>query len=256
MPEARFGHGCILIDSIMFIHGGYCEMESRFTNTLYGLNLDTLIWRLYPCTGTYVKERDFHTATGVEKHKIVVFGGRCGRMTPIFTLDAYDEKFYCCDLRNGKWSQMITTGYKPLGRRSHVAACWRESIIYFGGYNSIMNIHFADVFILNITTNHITEVRPWGEYPCARRRPACVLAGSELIICGGTSPVFVEENNDQHIMFDHSDTIVLNLFPSLQEMCLSFILNNCIDYSLLPPHLCSYLAELSSFDSNKNSIIL
>ena len=248
VPEARDGHGCTFIDPVMFIHGGYCEMESRFTNTLYGLDLETLIWRLYPCTGAFVKERHLHTATAVGNHKIIVFGGRCSHM---FSFD-YDDKFYCYDLRDSKWSQMVTTGYKPMGRRSHIAACCRESIIYFGGYNPNTDVHFADLFILNVVTNHITEVRPWGEYPCARRRPACALVGSELMMCGGTSPALVEEKK-QHVMYDHSDTFVLNLFPSLQEMCFSFILNNSIDYSSLPPHLRSYLTKLRSLDGKRTA---
>jgi len=252
VPEARDGHGCTLIDSIMFIHGGYCEMESRFTNTLYGLNLETLLWELYPCKGVYVKERDFHTATAIGKHKLIVFGGRSDEMAPIFSNhDIYDDQFYCCDLRDGSWSQVITTGYKPVGRRSHSAAYYRESIIYFAGFNACQKKHFGDVFILNVNTNHITEVRPWGEYPCARRRSACALIGSELIICGGTSPEIIE-GRKKPVLVDRSDTFILNLFPSLQEMCISFILASGIDYSLLPSHLCSHLKELSLLASKRD----
>ena len=248
-PDASLGHSCTLIGSTMFIHGGFCSIESKCTNTLHGLNLETLIWKLYPCAGTNVEERFLHTATAVGNYKIVIFGGVSGHIS---SMDAvYDERFYSYDLRDGKWSPIVTTGYKPMGRRSHIAANFRKSIIYFGGYTPIKDIHFADVFILNVTTYHITEVRPWGEYPCARRRPACALVGSELIICGGTSPVLVGENK-QRIMFDHSDTFVLNLFPSLQEMCFSFILNHDMDYSSLPPHLHSYLMKLNLLDKKRN----
>ena len=73
VPNARVGHGCTLIGPVMFIHGGYCEAESNFTNTLYGLNLETLVWELYPCKGVHVKERDFHTATAVGEHRIIIF---------------------------------------------------------------------------------------------------------------------------------------------------------------------------------------
>ena len=33
---------------------------------------------------------------------------------------------------------------------------------------------------------HITELRPFGDSPCPRRRVGCALIGSEFIICGGT----------------------------------------------------------------------
>ena len=92
--------------------------------------------------------------------------------------DVYDDKFYCYNLQDGKWVQMITSGYSPGGRRSHSAVHFRESVIYFDGFNARKKKHFGDVFILNINTNHITEVRPWGEYPCARRLSACALVGT------------------------------------------------------------------------------
>ena len=245
VPEARDGHGCTRIGPVMFIHGGYCEMESRFTNTLYGLNLETLVWENYPCKGVHVMERDFHSATGVGKNKIVIFGGRSDQMAPIFSgHDIYDDKFYCYDLRDGTWSEMITTGYNPGGRRSHSAAYFRESVIYFGGFNARQKKHFGDLFILNINTYHITEVRPWGHYPCARRRSACALVGTELIICGGTSPEFIE-GKKHPVLVDRSDTFILNLFPSLQELCLSTIIANTIHYTSLPLHFHTHIELLT-----------
>ena len=252
VPDARDGHGCTMIGPVMFIHGGYCEMQSKFTNTLYGLNLETLVWELYPCKGVHVMERDFHTATAVGKHKIVVFGGRSDRMAPIFSgYDIYDDKFYCYDLQDGNWSQMITTGYNPGGRRSHSAVYFRENLIYFAGFNAKEKEHFGDLFVLNVNTNHISEVRPWGEYPCARRRSACALVGTELIICGGTSPETIEGRNNP-VLVDRSDTFILNLFPSLQEMCISFIIANNMDYSSLPLHFHWYLKELSRLANERD----
>ena len=234
-----FGHSCTMIGSIMFIHGGLTrEWPWEYTNDLYGLDLETLMWRLYPCTGTHVEGRWFHTATAVRNHKIIVFGGCYHR-------HCYDKNFYCYDLRDGKWSQMITTGYEPIGRHGHIAAYCRESIIYHGGYSSGGPIRrdMGDMIVLNTITNHITRVRPWGEHPCGIWA-SCVLVGSELIICGGSKG-----------RYDCSETFVLNLFPSLQEMCVSFILNNGMDYSLLPPHLCLYLMKLSSLDKKRNETI-
>ena len=251
VPSARESYGCTMIGPVMFIHGGY-ETEYKCTNTLYGLKLETLVWELYPCKGAHVKERGFHTATAVGKHKIIVFGGRSDRMALFSGHDVYDDKFYCYNLQDGKWAQMITSGYNPGGRECHSAVHFRESVIYFAGFNARKKKHFGDVFILNINTNHITEVRPWGEYPCARRLSACALVGTELIICGGTSPEVIE-GRTKPVLVDRSDTFVLNLFPSLQEMCVSFINANEIDYSPLSPHLYSYLRELSMLASKRNA---
>ncbi|XP_065895258.1 kelch domain-containing protein 3-like isoform X1 [Dysidea avara] len=127
VPAARDDHGCTVIGSVMFIHGGYCEMESQFTNTLYGLNLETIIWTKYPDKSTRVVESDFHTAIAVGQDKIIVFGGRFDELASMFSArDIYDDKFYCYDLHKLVWSEMVTTGYKPAGRRSHCAGCMKR----------------------------------------------------------------------------------------------------------------------------------
>ena len=252
VPEARDGHGCTMIGPIMFIHGGSNEIKSRFTNTLYGLNLDTLVWENYPRKGVHVMERDFHTATAVGKNKIIIFGGRSDQMGPISSgYEIYDDKFYCYDLRDKTWSEMITTGYNPGGRQSHSAAYFRESVIYFGGFNARQKKHFGDLFILNGNTYHITEVRPWGHYPCARRRYACALVGTEMIICGGTNPEIME-GKVHPILVEHSDTYILSLFPSLQELCISFINASDMDYSSLPLHFHQYLKKLDLLADKRN----
>ena len=61
-----------MIGSIMFIHGGLTRERWEYTNDLYGLDLETLIWRLYPCTGTHVEGRQFHTTTAVRSLCLVV----------------------------------------------------------------------------------------------------------------------------------------------------------------------------------------
>ena len=252
VPEARDGHGCTMIGPVMFIHGGYCEMESRFTNTLYGLNLETLVWENYLCKGVHVMERDFHTATAVGENKIIIFGGRSDQMAPIFSgYEIYDDKFYCYDLRDNTRSEMITTGYNPGGRRSHSAAYFRESVIYFGGFNGREKKHFGDLFILNGNTHHITEVRPWGHYPCARRRSACALVGTEMIICGGTSAEIIK-GIKRSVLVDRSDTFILNLFPSLQELCFSTIIANTILYTSLPLHFQDHIGLLTAMAGERD----
>ena len=43
---------------------------------------------------------------------------------------------------------MKPSGYQPEGRRSHCAVRYSENkVLYFGGYNSLSERHFNDVFI-------------------------------------------------------------------------------------------------------------
>ena len=64
-----------VMGSCLYLHGGIDEAEFRFTNDLFVLDLETLIWRLLPEAGDEVMQRDFHSAVAVDD-KIVVFGGR------------------------------------------------------------------------------------------------------------------------------------------------------------------------------------
>ena len=63
-----------------------------------------------------------------------------------------------------------------------------------------------------IDTWHVTEIRPFGSNPCPRHRMGCALVGSEILICGGTSPMKVERMGDvKEILHDHSDVHILHL---------------------------------------------
>jgi len=62
-----------------------------------------------------------------------------------------------------------------------------QTLVYTIVIGQIKEIHlYLLVLFFYTATNHITEVRPWGEYPCARRRSACALVGTEIVIFGGT----------------------------------------------------------------------
>lgn len=202
-------------------------MGDRLSNALYGLNLETLIWKQYPCSGMYVKERMSHTATAVGNGKIIVYGGLIDLDIDPLVSSIYDvEKrcdgnFYCYDLTDGKWSQLLTTGYTPGGRQGHVAAYYKKGIIYCGS---------LDLFVLNVTTNHITRVATRGESPCNKRLLVGAMVGSELII------------------LSKPGTFVLSWIPSLQDLCVACIVDNVIDDIYLPFHLRWAVFKFTSFE--------
>ena len=49
--------------------------DIKFSSDILAFNMETFIWRKLPSTGFRVPERDFHTATTVNR-KLLVFGGR------------------------------------------------------------------------------------------------------------------------------------------------------------------------------------
>ena len=59
---------------------------------------------------------------------------------------------------------------------------------------------------------HITEIRPFGMNPCPRRRVGCAKVGSEILICGGTSPhTVIRDGKEREILHDHNDVYILHL---------------------------------------------
>jgi hypothetical protein len=70
---------------------------------------------------------------------------------------------------------------------------------------SLFYIYFVDTWL-------VSEVRPFGNVPCPRRRVGCALVGSDLFICGGTSPIEVTRGGLQkEILHDHNDVYILHL---------------------------------------------
>ena len=68
----------------------------------------------------------------------------------------------------------------------------------------------ADMFVTD--TWHVNELRPFGDGPAPRRRVGCALIGTEVLICGGTSPKKVDKNGKElEILHDNDEMYILQL---------------------------------------------
>ena len=78
---------------------------------------------------------------------------------------------------------------------------------------NVSHIHVHVCTCTRTTDNWlITEIRPFGDVPCPRRRVGCALVGSDLFICGGTSPIEVtRDGQKKEILHDHNDVYILHL---------------------------------------------
>lgn len=56
----------------------------------------------------------------------------------------------------------------------------------FGGYNSIREQHYSDMFEYDPQTLNWSIVKPLGDGPCDRRRQACIAVGHRVFVFGGT----------------------------------------------------------------------
>jgi hypothetical protein len=247
-PSSRDGHACTLLGNEMIVHGGFASRVIKFSGDMYAFNLDEHTWRKFPKRGERVPERDFHVAT-VVGNKVVVFGGRSDVFAPYFTAnDIYPHEFFYYELETYQWCKAPKKGpYRPDGRRSLTAVAFGENVLYFGGYNATKKCHYGDLFVLNTATWECTEIRPFGDAPPPRRRVGCALIGSNLMICGGTSPVVVERDGKKmEILHDHSDMYILHLIPSLEQLCITVLVKENVNLTLLPVHMQQRIADLLS----------
>uniref|UniRef100_A0A1X7UYZ5 BTB domain-containing protein n=1 Tax=Amphimedon queenslandica TaxID=400682 RepID=A0A1X7UYZ5_AMPQE len=224
LPRSRDGHACTA--------NGLDVGSYRHTNDLYAFDMDTYIWTLLPQNSDrHIAGRDFHTATLVDG-KIVAFGGRCNEIR-------YEKAFFEYSLNKKKWTIVEPSGYQPEGRRSHCAVRYSENkVLYFGGYNSKIERHFNDVFIYDSLNQHTVEVIPFGIPPVPRRRCGYCIINNEVIFCGGTSPRDMIINGEKRsVLHDHSDTIVLSLLPTLQQLAMIAVKELELDAAVLPIHI-------------------
>lgn len=61
-----------------------------------------------------------------------------------------------------------------------------NKIYIFGGYNTLEEKHFNDMYEFEPVTCKWREINTLGSGPCARRRQACVLVGDRVFLFGGT----------------------------------------------------------------------
>lgn len=186
IPGVRDGHSACIVGSHMYIFGGFEEEINQFSCDVHCLNLTSMCWSYVETTQTPPSYRDFHTATVLD-NRMYVFGGRGDRHSPFHT----QEEIYCAqivylDLRTLEWHTPETSGDMPVGRRSHSAFEYGGRLMMFGGYNSILDRHFNELYAFDPATLRWSMVHTMGVAPSPRRRQVCLVLGKRMFLFGGT----------------------------------------------------------------------
>ncbi|XP_050549045.1 kelch domain-containing protein 3-like [Daktulosphaira vitifoliae] len=229
-PVPRDGHSACIINYCMYIYGGF--QESQFSQDLCMFDFRSMTWHKIRTEGTPPSLRDFHTATAID-NKMYVFGGRGDVHAPRITdREVYCSEIYYFDTTTHTWIRPNVYSNKPPGRRSHSAFYHNGFLYIFGGFNRNMNLHFQDINRYDPTSSTWMTITPKGVSPCARRRQICLVIENRVFISGGTSPIppkppiplrqmdydLTEQLFNQ--LKDHDDLHILDLNPSLKDMCL------------------------------------
>ncbi|KAL3068030.1 hypothetical protein niasHT_038020 [Heterodera trifolii] len=221
-PPSRDGHSAVVNGDFMFIFGGFEEREHRFSQETYAFHFPTKVWKKLKTEGESPQYRDFHAAC-VLGGKMYVFGGRSDEMGQLHTShDVYCDKLHCLDLKTLRWHrpEVKEPTTAPCGRRSLTMWTYREAIYIFGGYQSIRNAHFNDLWRFDPTTNRWAELLPSGQMPSPRRRQCTVLVGDRVFLFGGTMPNGERKSG----LSDLGDLFVLDFAPSLATLCCQTVL--------------------------------
>lgn len=247
IPAARDGHSACVINNSMYIFGGYEEHTDQFSQDVHKLDLKSMEWSYVRTKGEPPSYRDFHSATAINNY-MYIFGGR-GNTGPYHTRDeVYCDQVIFLDTQTMSWIRPEVKGYRPLGRRSHSAYCYKGQLFIFGGYNGIHQKHYNDLVRYDPESSRWSIVKPRGNGPCPRRRQSCCVIGDRVFLFGGTSPHpdsiaepaelyqrldFGMDPPEARLM-DHNDLHVLDYAPSLKTLTIMKVLEHKLSQDALP----------------------
>lgn len=136
---------------------------------------------------------------------------------------------------------------------------YNKQLYVFGGYNSIMEKHFNDLYCYNPALNRWSVVTARGVPPRPRRRQVCLVIDKRMYLFGGTRyvdnhfnhfsifletkfflfspyglPIHSSNRQNTPLLLDYSDIHVFDFEPTLKTLAIRAVLDYDIDQSLLP----------------------
>uniref|UniRef100_A0A914HJF0 Kelch domain-containing protein 3 n=1 Tax=Globodera rostochiensis TaxID=31243 RepID=A0A914HJF0_GLORO len=208
-PPARDGHSA--------------EREHRFSQETYAFHFSTRAWNKLKTEGEPPQYRDFHAASVLDGI-MYVFGGRSDEMGQLHTShDVYCEKLHCLDLQTYRWNrpEVKEPMSAPCGRRSLTMWTYRDTIYLFGGYQSIRNTHFNDLWRFDPKSGHWAQLLPSGQAPPPRRRQCTVLVDNRDLYVLDFAPSLASLCSQTVIKFGLHQGNALNILPAIvmKELC-------------------------------------
>nr|CAB3259308.1 kelch domain-containing protein 3 [Phallusia mammillata] len=265
-PGARDGHAMCVVNSKIYIFGGYEQEADCFSNQMFMIDLKEKMWHFIQAKGGIPASwRDFHTITS-HGDLIYVFGGRGDVNAPMHSnRDIYDNTLKVFNTKTCEWSNPVNpTSIAPLGRRSHSAFMHGGCLYIFCGYNGEIDQHFNCLWKFDPDISLWSKVKTVGTLPMARRRQCCCIHDNRLFMFGGTSPVassdyyaadnsFFIETDDTNLQ-DHSDTHVLDFNPSLKTLCILSVIKHRLNMQTLPPKIRSEIRMMTTPNTISRSL--
>ncbi|XP_024530809.1 uncharacterized protein LOC9632192 [Selaginella moellendorffii] len=174
-PPERWGHSACFSQGMLYVFGG-CRGGLHFSDVM-SLDLTTMSWSSFACTGQQPGTRDSHSAV-LHGRKMVIFGGTNGsnKINDVHILD----------LDTHVWSCPTVEGQAPPPRESHSATLVDGNrVVIFGGTGEGDGNYLNDIHILELDRMRWVSPAVNGELPVCRDSHTAVAVKDQLVVYGG-----------------------------------------------------------------------
>ncbi|THH17496.1 hypothetical protein EW146_g3323 [Bondarzewia mesenterica] len=143
---------------------------------------ETMQWTRPEMQGDLPPACRAHTATVIDRSRIVFFGGGVGT--------DYYQSIWILDTQMRRWLRPEFDAEKPLPepRRAHTAVLYKDKVWVFGGGNGTVALN--DTWTLDVS-NNLSNLK-WEQVAVSRRKPSprgyhtATLVGNMMIVIGGS----------------------------------------------------------------------
>ena len=178
-PTCVYNSRATLTNHYIILFGGWAG-DSKYSNDVHRLNIDTLEWERIVTTGAKPKERYAHVQWHSEE-ELIVFGGYNGSLL---------NETLRLNMKTMHWTIPALTGNPPSPRYNCAYSQRGDEGFLFGGVGD-GSTHYNDIYAFNFTTNVWRNIQTTGTLPCVRSAASMnVVREDDIVICGGAERGF------------------------------------------------------------------
>lgn len=177
-PGPRRAHSATAVGSKIYVFGG--GNGSKALNDIFTLDTELMCWNSVKYSSTkkhsIPSARGYHTATLVNKNKLVVFGGSDGQ-------DCFSDA-HLLNTDTHEWTRLKVPNSFP--RLAHSATAVGSMIFVFGGHDGLSYVN--ELSILDFTKDQPEWIHTpsTGKVPSARGYHTANSCDSRLFVFGGS----------------------------------------------------------------------
>ncbi|KAL1918815.1 uncharacterized protein VTP21DRAFT_2837 [Calcarisporiella thermophila] len=203
-PKARLGHTATAIGQRMYVFGGLVNDQSTnelITFEMPSAEVSTYNWHVHESKDA-PPPRYYHGACASEGI-LYIFGGTDGKI--LF------NDIWAFDIRQGKWQEIIVTGYVPSPRFGSSAAIVNDVLYIFGGMGE-GGLELGDLCAFRIKSRRWFMFRNMGLSPSPRAFHTLTVINERVLVMGGE---LSQPNSESNKLIHLLDTSKIRYPPDI-----------------------------------------